>query len=633
MNADSLADLRICVISRTEMEPRSRTRIVYALVGAYALVTALHIAWVLHHEPFSFDAWNVAVDTGAKPFSISNFFAYWHQQYTQSNPRLGQPLTYLGYKLEYVAETVLPLCLLALTLAATTLGIGRKAWRDARGMTLWAIAIGCAWFALPQLGRNMFCRAYGLNYLFGATVQLWFLVPLRLVPSRDASMGRCIAYGLFGVAAGMCNEHTGPALVALLLGLAYWHHRQGDKPRLLWAGLAGFLVGFCAIFFAPGQGSRYDGLAQQMSLVDRVIDHGLEGNLIIASDFFLYGAPVLALIVIVVIASQGVTDAERVARRTVALKLIAIAMAVGLTIACTLFVSPKLGARFYFVGLALLLGGFLGLVDAVVACRRWLAPFVVLAVLSSGYAAYRTIPLYAQVGKQGAQRMAELAATPRRGIYVADAFSQIDESWWFIGDDFRDFKKREMVENYFDLAGVFFRGYHPHVPLGLTGVRIVPRYWTTGASCSAEFEGFEFGVRKGFDIAALHASTLRLVDILRAQLAGAELEKFDLPIAFAGERPAMPRPNLILSRWVRGAFEGYTAKLSRKGKSRTRELVPSKPLAASGLELFVVLVGDTFKSLGPASSGALRFEPWGKGVYWALACDADTCWVVAASRM
>jgi hypothetical protein len=101
------------------MTEPARVRITYALFAVYVVATALHIAWVLRHEPFSFDAWNVALDTKGQPFSVRNFFAYWWQQYTHSNPRLGQPLTYLGYKLEYVAEVVLPLCLFAVTCAAT----------------------------------------------------------------------------------------------------------------------------------------------------------------------------------------------------------------------------------------------------------------------------------------------------------------------------------------------------------------------------------------------------------------------------------------------------------------------------------------------------------------------------------
>ena len=45
--------------------------------------------------------------------------------------------------------------------------------------------------------------------------------------------------------------------------------------------------------------------------------------------------------------------------------------------------------------------------------------------------------------------------------------------------------------------------------------------------------------------------------------------------------------------------------------------------------MFAMLVGDTFKPIGKTTDKQLSFAPWGKGVYWVLACDDTTCWVVA----
>ena len=43
-------------------------------------------------------------------------------------------------------------------------------------------------------------------------------------------------------------------------------------PRLRLAGALGCIVGFAAIFFAPGQGERYEGLATKVSEFDLVYD-------------------------------------------------------------------------------------------------------------------------------------------------------------------------------------------------------------------------------------------------------------------------------------------------------------------------------------------------------------------------
>ena len=150
-------------------------RILRALFVLYVAATAVHLGWVVAHEPFGFDAWNVAVDTHARPFSVGNFFHYWKFEYTHSNPRIGQALTYLTYKLEYFAVIATPLAYLAISLAVTVLGLGR--WPEkGKDLALWALAIGFPWFALPAIGKMLFTRAYCANYIYDAAIVLWFLV-------------------------------------------------------------------------------------------------------------------------------------------------------------------------------------------------------------------------------------------------------------------------------------------------------------------------------------------------------------------------------------------------------------------------------------------------------------------------
>jgi hypothetical protein len=431
-------------------------RLVGLVFAAYVAATALHIGFVVAHEPFSFDAWNVAVDTGAKPFSLSRFFEYWQFEYVHANPRLGQPLTYLAYKLQWFAEVATPLAFLALTLAITVLGLGR--WpRKSRELALWSIVIGFCWFALPQIGRNMFCRAYAANYVYAAAFQLWFLVPLRLDSVRPAppSRERYASYAMFGVLAGMCNEHTGPVLIALLAGYGWWIRRERAQSRLAFAGAAGALVGFLLLFFAPGQGERYGGLAQQLSLPERILDRGVEGVVELLGDYLLYAAPLLALLVLVLVYAHATPRAEDDAdARRIAGRLVYVAIAIGLLVVGVLCASPKLGSRFFIVPCAVLLAAFVAVVDTTVTSRRVFAPLVVLAVVASIYAAARTIPLYRSVADQGAARMAQLEASTPGASIVVTPWQQVRETWWFIGDDFRDAKKRAMVAHYFALAKV-----------------------------------------------------------------------------------------------------------------------------------------------------------------------------------
>src|SRR5690606_3860877 len=142
---------------------------------------------------------------------------------------------------------------LALAGAMFVLGTGRwPSWRRGRDLALLSISIGFIWFALPQIGKTLFNRAYGANYLYGAAIQLWFLVPLRLTPDGQATRLRAAAYALAGVIAGMCNEHTGPTLALFCLLYAWWTHgRTQQRPLLAWAGALGVIAGFALIFFAP----------------------------------------------------------------------------------------------------------------------------------------------------------------------------------------------------------------------------------------------------------------------------------------------------------------------------------------------------------------------------------------------
>lgn len=612
-----------------------RTRILYALLVAYVAATAVHIGLVMAYEPFAFDAWNIAFDTNGEPITAGRFLDYWWHQYTHSNPRIGQALTYLAYKLEYFAVIATPLAYLALTLAVTVLALGRRP--RGRDLALWAIAIGFGWFAFPEIGRNMFNRAYGANYVYGATIQLWFLVPLRL--SREpASTRACVAYALAGVVAGMCNEHTGPALVAFLVGYAWWLRKRGgnaagsagrggeapgiDKPRLLWAGTIGFSIGFAAIFLAPGQSERYDGLVEKTSLPMRMIQRGVIGILDILHDYTLYAAPLLLLLA-ALLAITFLREQKHELRRPV--QLLGIAAGIGLVVCVTLWFSPKLGSRFYLLPMALLLAATLAVIDAAITAPRRLAPFVVVAAFASVYAGARTLPLYSRVSEQSAERLAKLAAAPPGGVVVADAFDQSEESWWFIGDDFDVPQKRERVAQYLGLARVSFRGFDLKAPLGTAGVRVVGRYWVRGEQCALQDAELDLdGV--GLDVNGVVNAARTSFTLVRRLHA---IERFEIVVENAGD---LPRPRLLIARAVGDELAQHAGKIIRPGASITREVKLDPSMSGKPFDIYIYQVGGEARRLGTANGEPLRYTPWRTGIYWALACDATECWLVAAAR-
>lgn len=604
------------------------------LFVAYVVATAIHIGIVMANEPFAFDAWNMALETNAEPYSFSNFMEYGVGQYTHSNPRVGQWFTYLAYKLEYFAVYATPLVYLGLALAITVLGLGRfPSWRRGRDLALYAITLGVCWFALPRIGMIMFCRAYSMNYVLGAAIQLWFLVPLRLRPSGEGRIAECVPYFFLGVIAGACNEHTGPTLVLAMLVLAGWRYQQSSqRPDLALAGALGVLVGFAMIFFAPGQGERYDGLATKVGFVGRLLQRGITNNLDIFQGYITAAAPMLGLIAIAL--AIGGRDDNRDAQRP-PLRFLGWALLAGTVITATVFVSPKLGPRFHLASCALLVAAFIGIADAVLTSPRRFVPFVTLAVLASIYAGARTIPLYLRLKDASDERMAALAASKPGTVFTADAFDQVEDSWWFLGDDFRDIKKRELVADYFGLAGVVHRAVDLDAPLGVSDVRLVPRYVVTPPSCLDDAGGFELGTFRALDAGSVHKAMLNGIERLRARLAGrGTLDSFALEVDFVGDRPATPRPTIVVGRWTPTRFDAWAGVIERAGSvSKTRRVLVPDLLRTPDVEVVIWQVGGTWKRLGTGADAKLEYEPWRRGPYWALACRASECFVIAATRL
>lgn len=621
--------------ARVTRTPAVWLRVLRGLFVAYAAATALHIGWVVAHEPFTFDAWNVAVDTDAKPITLGRFFDYWWFEYTHSNPRFGQALTYLSYKLEYFSVIATPIAYLAVSLAITVLGLRRWPWWRDRDLALWSIVLGSIWFSLPQIGKTLFCRAYCANYIYGLAIQLWFVVWLHLAKTGvKPGFARCIGFGALGVIAGMCNEHTGPTLCVYLIGYALWFQRQRDaKANFAWAGAVGVTLGFAAIFFAPGQGERYGGLAQRASLVGRMLQRGVTGNVEIVRDLILGVAPILGLIGIVAaiaLSRREPLSYDREAVR-IAMRRTGLVAAAAFAMAATLFVSPKLGPRFYYGSACLLLACFVALAGGALTARQ-LAPFVVFAVASSIYAVGHTVPLYGRLARASETRLAALAVAPPGSVYVAKGFEQIDESWWSYGDDMRDAKKRNMVATYFGLSGLAFDAFDPFAPLGVTRAAFAADYKIAGAPTVDQEAGLVIGKVAGFDMIGLQHEAQTATELLRTRLQPAKVEQVDVTVIVDHPRVHLPRSRVLISRWREGQYESYIAQIHRKGRTTARTIALPKQLVNTDYEIVVYNVGGEQRRLGGTHGEPLQYAPWSPGIYWLLACRSQECFVIAATR-
>jgi hypothetical protein len=295
------------------------------------------------------------------------------------------------------------------------------------------------------------------------------------------------------------------------------------------------------------------------------------------------------------------------------------------------FASPKLGWRFFMHATLLLLGAITGVISTYLHRPRSFAPFVVVAVIASGYAIARTVPSYTKVSHASNERLAQLERAQPGSVVTLDAWDQIQESWWTLGDDVRDQQKQEMIAKYFALDRVLFRGGDLWKALGVTDVKLTMHYQLEQAQCIDEVDQLDLRPFIGRDVAAIHHAFVDgIVEIERAL--HTKVKTMDLTVTFLGETPPMPRDKLYLARWANGELEGYTASLKRAGRTSARQVVPSPGLGKSDFEIYAVAIGDAPRDLGSTTSGKpLTYEPWRTGTYWLLACKPSYCFVIFAT--
>jgi hypothetical protein len=181
---------------------------------------------------------------------------------------------------------------------------------------------------------------------------------------------------------------------------------------------------------------------------------------------------------------------------------------------------------------------------------------------------------------------------------------------------------------------VIFRAVDIDAPLGVSDVTLVPRYRVTPASCLDEHGGLDLGTYRGIDITAVHKAMRAAVERLRERLAPTgQLDRLDLVVDFVGAPPPLPRPTLVVGRWLPAGFEGHAGAIERKGSSKTRAIKLPKELVGTDYEIYAYQVSGEAHRLGTARDARLEYVPWKRGAYWALACHPTECFVIAAARV
>jgi uncharacterized protein DUF6056 len=363
--------------------------------------------------------------------SLGSAWTFMHDAWLNENPRLGQFVTLALYSSTAVHAIVTPLVELASFAMATALALGR--WpspRRAGDALAFATVTALVALCTPQLGSLLFYRPFVGNYTFGLALDLAWILPFAIAPDLRTRYAPLMF--VLGFAAGMCNEHTGAALLALGALLAW---RRGVRAWMI-AALVGLAAGYAMLLLAPGQDVRYDALATKAGLVERIADRGAAGNAHAIGFLFsnlLRAVPWIAL--------------GALKWRDAIPKRIWLAAAVSLAITFTLLASPVIGPRLYFASV----------VAASIAIAAWCVPrapwqlLAPLAALALGYTGWQLASHIRAFGPPGDERYARIShANGWITVDVPDL--PATPSRYFIGDDFA--KRREALTVDYHVAAI-----------------------------------------------------------------------------------------------------------------------------------------------------------------------------------
>jgi hypothetical protein len=438
------------------------------------------IAW---HTPVILDDWYPLAFWRTRELGPSAIWEYGYYQYFNHNPRVGDVYLAIvnGSRVAHLIAT--PLVQLAVPVTAFAIAFARwprPTWRD---LKLLLVMQTLLWLVIPVPGIIYFYRPFATNYLWSFTIMLALFVPYRIAMTRECGRGGAWYAPLMlvlGWLAGMGNEHTGPAAIVVMLCFLVAAWRRGRCRIWMLAGALGLFAGYLMLYFAPGQGVRYGGLAANYTPLATLLERGLGGCIDVVVAFTSearLGIVYLVVSLVVYVDTFRRQRASMPALPRQSVLAVAALVAASLAIIVTLFASPTVGERTFYASGVLLVAAF-----AVIYERLLIEPRVRRFVLAActlifAYHAVHFVVTYRAVKAENDERMEILRATPSGRIALVPAYEHHEQTRWHWGDDFRYSSLRQYVGNeVFDIAGIELsdapRWSQPSMPDRWTATRV-----------------------------------------------------------------------------------------------------------------------------------------------------------------
>lgn len=419
------------------------------------LVLPLWVVLILctHWEPVMSDGWNHLWWYRSHTIGLGVLYEFFKDIYLNENPRLGQLWTLLAYARGPYHVIVTPLVELGVFAMLTVLALGR--WPSVRrsddalvAAIITAVIAACT----PQLGPILCYRPFTGNYTFGLALNLLWLVPYRLevAAPRPARIWLVPLMFVLGLAAGLSNEHTGLAFLAMGLVASIVAVRRGGLRIWMIAGLVGLAAGYVLLLTAPGQHMRYQGLAEHAGILTRITDRGVFGNLRIVDMLAVAILPMLPLVGLALIERRttGPATTSTTSRWT------AIVLALGgLACTLTLLASPKIGPRLYFASVALIAAGLAGWLAGQLRSTWVRRSAAILAAGTLVFVEARLVEIHRVVGPLGAIRRDRIEQGARGSVVMVPRYP-VDGNRYFLGDDLRGTSLRQAIAVEYGLQAV-----------------------------------------------------------------------------------------------------------------------------------------------------------------------------------
>jgi len=446
----------------------SRRRAAIAVFVFVVAANFLFLSVIAHLEPIGDDGWDIVnklktkVDNRPGPSYLFDDFAW---RYINRNPRVGEFFTNLNYWPYHTHEIVTPTMIVLLFLCVFVLAVGRfprlTSFYDS---FLLIMVTALCWLSIPDVGVAFFSRPITGNYTIGACLQLLFFIPLRLWvdyskrPALNVSFSILMFFG--GVVAGMANEHTGPMAILVFAVMAVYTTRKRERRIPLWAisGWLGLVAGYLALFFAPGQTRRYQGLATETTLVENILARGWAGNLEIVGDFMAMLLPLLVAVTVMayafVIHDHGETGGLKLGDSRRRFLGIGFLVACAFGIVATTLVSPLVNTRLFIAPMMVLIIAGVIFTDIVSRPKKLARFFLLVAVIVISIHFSRVFVIYRIVNSEFLERVEILRNAEPGSVARVPFYSHKYRGRFYIGDDFKRKYAKAQAARYFGLERI-----------------------------------------------------------------------------------------------------------------------------------------------------------------------------------